>query len=427
MSIKVEMWDKMQHIMARYNDHMVHIMAKFGGKLDTATLKRAFAIAIDKVSVLKSRYVVGLIDPRWQVIEDFDINDVFTFQQALVEPDTLVESKLLTIIKETEEAQIKIWQIRHDEKDTLAVVLNHMCFDGADTKVFMYYVAKVYNNLLGGGKGDLPLKQGSRSSWQVYENFTEAEQKEALGLISYSKKQKSKISFPFENVSKRNRYPKINKMVLDEGMFASLKAKGKQDGVSLNDIVLAAFLRATLKIVKLKDGETLGIPNMVDLRRYLPSGESEGLCNLVSMVVSNIGNDIGDDMHQTVQKIKKNMDELKGYYPGLHGLPLLKKVFAATPYPLAWFLIGTFFKNPLIGVSNIGIIDDKQFVLGGLSPDEMYMTGSVKYPPYMQFALSTFKNTITHTVAVYGTDADHKMFAAMFDYYKKELTDFIAK
>ena len=95
------------------------------------------------------------------------------------------------------------------------------------------------------------------------------------------------------------------------------------------------------------------------------------------------------------------------------------------PYPIARFLIGTFFKNPLIGVSNIGIIDEKRFAFDGAEVGDVYMTGSVKYPPYMQLAISTFRNTVTHTVAVYGTRKDHEMFDKMLKYYNNELKVFI--
>ncbi|MDD3946264.1 MAG: hypothetical protein PHI19_00295 [Clostridia bacterium] len=425
MTITAEMWDKMQHIMARYNDHMIHIIAKFDGQADAPILKKAFDIAINKVKILKSVFVWGLSKPQWREIENFTIDDVFTTLEVAKDPDAYAESKVLGIIKESKEAQIKVWLIRHGGKDTLAMLLNHMCFDGADAKIFMYYVAGVYNDLKKGGDGEIPLKQGSRSAWQIYKSLAPAQYDEAMKLISYSKKQKAKIAYPFSKSSGKERFPKINKLVLSQEMFLKLKKKTKEVGVSLNDLVLAAFYRVTLKMVQLEEGQTLGIPNMVDLRRYLPNGESQGLCNLTSMVVSNLGNEIGADILETVQKAKMSMDELKGYYPGLHGLPLLKKVLDILPYPIAWFLIGTFFKNPLIGISNIGLIDNKEFGFDGLTVEDVYMTGSVKYSPYMQLALSTFNNIMTHTVAVYGTEKDHKMFQKMLELYLSELESFI--
>ena len=63
MNMKVEMWDKMQHIMARYNDHMVHVLARFEGELDAPIIKKAFELAINKVKILKSVFVWGLNEP----------------------------------------------------------------------------------------------------------------------------------------------------------------------------------------------------------------------------------------------------------------------------------------------------------------------------------------------------------------------------
>lgn len=424
MKNTVEMWDKMQHIMSRYNDHMIHICARFDAMLNTALLKKAFALAIEKVKILRSVFVWGFGEPQWKEINNFDIGDVFGYIEAKDNPTELAEKLLLGIIEETKEAQIKIWQIRCGGRDTIAVLLNHMCFDGADTKVFLYYAADIYNDLVRGGNGDLPIKQGSRSAMQIYKSLTPEQRAEAMKLISYSKKQKAKISYPFADSKAKDRYPKINKLIVGRAAFAKLKANCKAFGVSINDVVLAAFFRATLRMIAIEQGVTLGIPNMIDLRRYMAGGESEGLCNLTSMVVSSIGGDIGGDIFETVHKAKASMDSLKGYYPGLHGLPLLKGVLDILPYPIAKFLIGTFFKNPLIGVSNIGIIDDKKFAFSGVTAEDVYMTGSVKYPPYMQLALSTFRNVITHTVAVYGTDTDHEMFAKMLAYYSQELDAF---
>jgi NRPS condensation-like uncharacterized protein len=425
MIITAEMWDKMQHIMARYNDHMIHVYAKFDAELDTEYLKKAFELAVEKIPVLKSRFIWGLTEPKWEVIPDFSIRDIFSYLEIHTDPACYAEEKLLSVIDETKGAQIRIWQIRHEGADTLAILINHMCMDGADTKVFLYYVAGIYNDLVKGGDGIMPFKNGSRSAMQIYKSLSPEDYEKAMKLISYSKKQKNRIAFPYARSARRDRYPRINKYILDAGTFNKLKSECKVKGVSLNDVILACFFRAAYRIIDIKPGESLGIPNMVDLRRYMANGESEGICNLTSMVVSNLGEDIGKDIHETVAKTKQSMDELKRNFPGLHGLPLLKKVLDIIPYPLAWFLIGTFFKNPLIGISNIGILDEKKFAFDGAAMTEAYMTGSVKYPPYMQLALSTFRNTITHTIAVYGTDADHEMFRKFFDYYQEELRAFI--
>lgn len=427
MTIKAEMWDKMQDIMARYNDHMTHIYIAFNNRLELDLIKKAFIMAVDKVPVLKCVYKPGIFKAVWQEIKDYCPGQLFNYAETDGDPYKLAERFLLGKIDETREAQIKALFIRSGNKDALAILINPQCFDGADIKEFMYLLAKIYNGLKDGGDGGTAFKNGSRDDRQIYKYFTPEQQKELDKLVSYSKKQKHRISYPFEKAAKADLYPQINSLTLGGGEYKKLKDSAKKYGVSVNDAVLAAFYRATVRFIKLKPGETLGIPNMVNLRRYIPSGESEGMCNLTSMVVSNIGEDIGWDIFETVKKVKSNMDALKGNYPGLHGIPLLRKVLKYTPYALAKFLIGTFFKNPLIGVSNIGIIDDKKLSFSGAGVESSFITGSVKYPPYMQLALSTYRDTVTFTVANYGTDNDHKMFNKMLAALKEELTAFFAE
>lgn len=426
MKYYAEMWDKMQHIMANYNDHMVHFYIRFDTTLDEPILKRALAIATDKVPILKTIFSAGLLHAEWNSIDDFKIDDVYKFIEVERNAQAVSEKFLLQIIKESREAQIKYLLVREGGTDTLNILMNHMCFDGADFKQFAYLIAKIYNELKAGGTGDFRFKNGTRSETQLFNSFSPEERKEVEGLISYSKKQKAKISFPFETKKKKLVTPRIIKNTVSSDTFMKLKERGKELGFSVNDVICACFFRATVASVNLNKGDALGIPNMVDLRRYMPGGQSFGMCNLTSMVVPNLGEDIGKDIFETVAKVKANMDELKTNHPGLHGLPLLRKVFALTPYALAHFLIGTFFKNPLIGISNIGVIDDTRLVFNGASVEEAYITGSVKYPPYMQLALSTFKGNIINTVAVYCTDNDEKMFRKMFDLYNQEIQNFIA-
>lgn len=423
MRYSTEMWDKMQHIMENYNDHMVHVNIRFDGMLDVDLIKKAVWNIVDKIPVLKSVFIPGILQAEWVTIEEIGIDDIFEFRTVEGDPQEISEAFLVQKIRETREAQIKVLLVRHDGKDTLNFLINHQCFDGADLKWFLYYVAQSYNGLLAGGDGAVNVKSGTRSEMQLYKDFTPEQREEAFRLISYSKKTKAKIHYPFETRSLRHTKPKFVKYDIDPETFVKLKQNSKKLGVSINDIILGCFYRATLKMVEIKEGETLGIPNMVDLRRYIKGGQSAGMCNLTSMVVPNLGDEIGDSVFETVVRSKVNMDQLKAYYPGLHGIPLLRKVFQYAPYALAHFLIGTFFKNPLIGISNIGIVDDQKMKFNGVDVEGMFLSGSIKYPPYMQLALSTFRNRITHTVAIYGTPKDYEMFETMYRYYDEGIRE----
>ena len=61
-------------------------------------------------------------------------------------------------------------------------------------------------------------------------------------------------------------------------------------------------------------------------------------------------------------KIKSKNDK----FCGLYGIPLLALAFKLFPYSIAEFAIKIGYENPLIGMSNIGIIPDDYVELDNL-------------------------------------------------------------
>lgn len=423
---KAELWDKMQHIMERYNDHMAHCYFEFDSQLNFELMKKAVGIVCDKIQIFKTRFAYTFFKAEWIEKNDFSIDDIVEIVEVETDARKISENFLTQKLDELEK-QIKVLIVRCKGHDTLNILLNHMVMDGADIKSMVKLLAEVYTNLCNGGSGDIPFKNGRRDEAQLLESFGKEERKKVERLVSYSKKSKDKIKFPFEQKTKEGLKPFIETLVIDEMTFLKAKSKAKKLGFTINDLVVASFYRAIYKVADITEGQCLGVPCMVDLRKYLANGESQGATNLTSMVVCNIGSDIGNEMLDTLGKVKIAMTKLKNDYPGLHGLPLLRGVFKYAPYMLAKFLIGTFFKNPLLGISNIGIIDEKAVMFNGKKPEYLYWTGSIKYPPYYQLALTTYLNQITFSTAVYGTKNDRIMIKRLFRYIANEIEEFCFK
>lgn len=419
---KAELWDKMQHIMERYNDHMAHCYLEFSGTLDFSALKGAVRNACDRIPIFKSKFKHGIFLAKWQENNQFSIDETVKFVET-DEPQKASEEFLTQKLDESRE-QLKVLVVRSGGRDTLNVLLNHMVMDGADIKQFMSLIAASYSDILCGGKGRVYFKNGRRDEAQILEDFSPEERKKVESLLSYSKKTKNKIQFPFESKPQSEVAPFIERLIIPENIFLSAKNKAKKGGFTVNDLVTACFYRALYSFMDIDKTKSLGLPCMFDLRKYMSGGDSLGATNLTSMVVCNIGNDIGRDIFETLEKVRTAMNELKNNYPGLHGLPLLRGVFKYVPYSLAKFLIGTFFKNPLIGISNIGIVDEKKLNFGGSVPEYLYFTGSIKYAPYYQLALTTYKNAITFSTAIYGTEKDRLKVKELFEFLRQEIYGF---
>lgn len=427
MRFSAEVWDKMQHVMERFNDHMVHGHFEFETTLDFPKLKRAFEIMFTKAPIFMTVFRNRFFTPYWESVSDWNIDEVVKLVEVSGDANKISEEFLTGIINENKEVQIRVLVVRENGKDTLNILHNHMIMDGGDYKKFLEKVAEIYTDLANGGNGDLEVKNGSRNAHQIFRDFTPEAMEKYKSLLSYSKGAKHKIMFPYEKSKKKDLAPFIAKMKLPEDTFRLIKDTGKQYGYTLNVVLFACFYRAIYEMVEVKPGQSLGIPCMIDLRRYKKNGESEGFTNLTSMIVPNLGSDIGENVLETAAKLKENFERLldPDNFPGLHGLTLLDVVYDMVPYRIAKFLISTFFKNPLIGISNIGVISEKSVDFAGIMPKDCYLTGSIKYPPYIQLATTTYRSEMTFTIASYGTENDKKKCDELLALLKAEFTRFI--
>ena len=52
------------------------------------------------------------------------------------------------------------------------------------------------------------------------------------------------------------------------------------EGSSVNDVILAAYYRAYARQMALSEKTPVAIASMMDLRKYIPEGDSQGVANL---------------------------------------------------------------------------------------------------------------------------------------------------
>ncbi len=200
-----------------------------------------------------------------------------------------------------------------------------------------------------------------------------------------------------------------------------LREYSKKYRVTINDIVLTAYLRALSRVLDVRRGKSLAIPCAIDLRRFLPGRKAEAICNLTSTIICDIGADIGDSFDATVIKVKQDMDEKKRNFSGLSGFALPGILFKLLPYAKAKELFKDKFINPVIFMTNIGVIDKSLLVFDNLPVLDAFVTGSIKYPPYFQLALTSFDDAITFSINLYGSENDREQINNFFNILDDEL------
>lgn len=418
--LKAEMWDKTQYLFRNYYDRMMHCALYYDGEPDADALRRALTFQIERVPVLHSRYHNNPLEPYWTV-EEWNIDDVLRVERVdEIEPAVMAFVEQRIPIESN--TQLRVGLFLAGGKSALAVVVNHMCFDGGDLKYFVIKLCENYTKLVSGDQ-NMEIKSGSRAYSMVYSSMSDEDSKAAKSLYRNISEVKSKHRFPLTEKREGDRN-RIIKHKFGKAEFAAARAAGKAMGFTVNDIILAAYIRALYEFGVCRDGEPLTVPCMVDLRRHMKGGGSEtGLTNHTGFMTVTVDG-AGKDMREAMDIVAKAMERNKhDKFLGLYGLPLLNLAYSLFPHFLAEPVIRLGYDNPLIGMSNIGSINPADYALGELKPCDGFYTGAVKGKPYMQLALTTFEGEVTFSIAITGNEEDEKIVEEFFGLIDKNMLE----
>ncbi len=422
-TLKAEIWDKMQYLFRDFYDRMVHCVQIYDAPIDVAALKNVLIWTTEKTPILHSSFRANAVEPYWQV-EEYTIDDILKVQLDCEDLDEVVDRFICQSIPVDNNVQYKVAVFSDGNRWALAMIVNHMCMDGGDFKYFMKKLAENYNKQIAGERGFI-IKTGSRALDEVYSNLTEEEQEIAKGLYKNISAVKDEHYFPLTPSSKDD-HTMICKRKVEKELFDNFKAIGKKLDVTVNDLMLAFYIRALYDIGMFNDSERLSIPCMVDLRRHIEAGGANtGLTNHTGFMVCSVenkGETINDTLINVLRSVRKSKDDP---YMGLYSLPLLKLAYAVFPQVISETAIKIGYMNPLIGMSNIGLLNDALLKLGDANLIDGFMTGAVKFKPYMQLALTTVKGVMTMTIAIRGNDEDKKIVEKFFDLIVKNMQDFV--
>lgn len=413
---KAATWDIMQHIFRKFNDHQLHCVIHFDTHMDESCLRKAVDMSTDAFPILRSKFVEKSYFkfPYWEDCYFTSENIVKMIKTENIEKT--IEKLIVAKTRENFGPQIMINIIRSSKSDSLCIIMNHMVSDGVGFKEYLYMLSLIYSHLKNNADYVLDIKMGSRSTSQIFKKINILDKIKILLTSTKLSKYDSGVIFPLEG-DKRNPFILIRKIPREKVLL--IKNCAKTNKATINDALLSAYIRALYKVLKINH---LALPCPVNLRRYLPDGKSEGICNLTSNMVCEIEYEIGETYEETLLKVKKSMDSEKDNFSCLKGPLIIEMIFGVLPYKTAKQAIIKIFNNPTIAMTNIGIIDKKKLVFDGLNIKDTFICGSIKYKPYFQIAITTFDDEITLSINFCGTESDKTKIIEFLSIFENELT-----
>lgn len=423
-TLKAEMWDRMQFLFRNYYDRMVHAKLTYEGSFDMDVLKNVVLFMVEKAPVLHSSFNTTVIEPYWKE-ENYTIDDIVSYEKV-ENADKVADEWLLGVIPYDNNVQIKIAVFEDDKYSVLALRNNHMCMDGGDLKYFLATLCENYTNLKAGNYSALHMKSGSRSYDQVYSKLEGEDLKHAKNLYKNISKTEDKVAFPWsESVPEDTN--KIVKRVINEEDFDKLRALAKKMGITVNDAIMAAVFRSLYEMCGLKDTDSLTVSCAIDLRKHIVEGGLQGgLTNHTAwMAVRTMSK--GESIQDTIVNVIRSTKGFKrDKFMGLYSLPLLKLAYTIFPQDIAEFAIKAGYTNPLIAVSNMGLLNDQKLTFDGMKLVDGFISGAVKYKPFFLMSVTTLLGRVTLSTAIRGNQKDVDIANRYFDLVMKNIKEFNA-
>ena len=415
--LTAELWDKMHYLFRDFNDRMVHVELSYDFVPDIDALKTVVICAFEKIPVLHSKFVDTKLSTYWQVMP-YDIDEVFSVSYP-DDIDAAADAFLTQYIPPESHIQMKVALFIKDGKSKLCFIENHMCMDGGDLKYFLESFCDNYNKYVNEGISPINYRTGSRSYDDVYSGFSKTEAGVAQRLFK-NINARDDHKFPLTADSIRD-ISFIARKKFSEETFMKLKAKGKELGATINELLLACYFYSIYELASYPTSDTMMISNAIDLRRHMDSVADKGFTNHTSWMQCAIP-ERGRDIFETVKYVVLSSNKFKkDKFMGLYGLPLLNFGYNILPHAASEEIIKIGYSNPLMAMSNIGVLKGEVFALDSKEPVDAFMSGAVKYKPFVLLTVTTYKNVITLSMCVRGNDEDKKLVNEFFGLMEKNI------
>jgi NRPS condensation-like uncharacterized protein len=411
-----EVFDQFQQLcdVKGFNDHQVHCVLRFEYLPDREVLKKAVISSIEAIPILGTRYFGGT-RPRWISLDPNDFGRAFVTAPTEMEFEDFLGSR----VDECLGPQVSVCLLE-SSRFAVAFKMNHMVCDANGFKEYLYFLCKIYSKLVTDPEYRPSTITGDRSMRGVLKRFGVGVKVKSLFSQSKENNLTGGARFPLSDGGET--WPFILTRKLGRERTAELKKYGRAKGAPLNDVVLTAYYRCLFRRLAISPGTELQIPVMVDMRRYLEKGrEFTSPTNLASTVITQLEYSPEEHFEGTLGRVKAIMDKKKGSNIGLNGFIKLNLMFRILGDKIANRLLRLLLKNPLICMTNVGILDSAQIAFGDLRPRDAFLCGSIKYKPYFQLAISSYEGELTLSVNLLGSAGDRDRILSFFDEIDAEL------
>lgn len=418
MKFHTEAGDQTQYLTREYNDNTIRFIIRYSGVADKEALRSAAEILIQRILILHSSFHAGTWGTKWIVNETYETDEAVVVQEVSGDVFEAAKQASLQAVDYSGAVQIRCFLFYNQSESALAFLVGHMCADGRDAVYLLLKLCEVYGALHAGKTTEhITFKNGDRSIEQCY---PEDPQKLTIDLKKIIEEKtnyiKSSYDFPTEEPGEH----RMAECLIPGERIARCRSLAK--GSTVNDVILTAYCRAYVRQMQLQTDTPIGIASMMDLRKYIPQGSSEGVANLSGPADTCLPNGIGPDFTGTLHEIAKQTRKVKNTpTAGLEELLAIKKVYKVVPFPLILQLGKKVYGSMSIGLTNLGNIKRADLQLGTCRAEDLIFAGPLKKKPALQISASGLDGDVRLCVISQCTKQDQEQLEELLKMTASEI------
>lgn len=389
-------------LVALSSEPTIRYELSFSHALDNARLLAALKALLRFEPVLSCRLVLDH-DPHFE-LQELDDSELLFITDS---PEAYAAFKQAPI--QVQQGPLAAFGLyRRADGDTLLFKLAHEAADGFGLAAAVSFVADHYRDPKAAESRIRAPHELSRSPKRLIKQF---------GLLDYPKlawlniKEKVGYFLPAGTMAYHAGdagliQPAFVTHEIGGDTVKSMRDFAKKHNASLNDMLLAAFLRAMAKKVDFKGDKALRILLTINLRRYMarstiPSSE---ICNLSAMECVNIKRDLGKTLTDTLRKVTDVTQAKKKAGIGLSfllDLVINEKLKFETQRKMNQSTRDMVMKteNFAVTVTNVGEVNPSTICFDE-RPSNVEIYGPLAYAPFWCFAVYELDGKLKISVAV---------------------------
>lgn len=303
--------------------------------------------------------------------------------------------------------QLRVYLNKKMDKIAVTIFLSHILTDGAGAKQLLALLAAAYN-----GQSLAGVKNHQDIDW-----LRQLLKAHPVTVKKGTDHPAKPLAMP--TVANRvNQCRRTSSLTLSQETTAALVRAGHNQGVTLNDLFMAAFGQAVQRF-SATDRISLACPT--DMRKFIPGEKQLRIANHTSRYNIAVPSDPDRPFSEAVQAVHQAMTADKEAFQCLASVKTLVDNYDRYSLEKLQQVCEDNYHVRTISYTNFGIVD---FRLAGCRITDFNMLGSYRQAPMFQVAVSTYADQVIFAYAMVGTDEEARLGNTVMEIMRDLLTNY---